>query len=75
MDESKSGYQKKGEIGMVKCATCGMDVDENKAAAKSEYDGNAYYFCSSNCKVMFDKNPKPFAEKVKSANREHKHIH
>ena len=30
---------------MAKPPVCGMDVDENKAAATSEYKGKTYYFC------------------------------
>ena len=33
---------------------CGMSVDEQSAAATSEYKGNTYYFCSKGCKVAFD---------------------
>ncbi len=36
---------------------CGMTVVEGKEAAKSEYKGTAFYFCSRGCKVAFDKAP------------------
>ncbi len=36
---------------------CGMQVTERGAAAKSEYKGKTYYFCSRGCKVAFDKDP------------------
>jgi YHS domain-containing protein len=36
---------------------CKMEVDENKAAAKSDYKGKTYYFCAVGCKKAFDKNP------------------
>jgi len=36
---------------------CGMMVEEGKEAAKSEYKGTTYYFCSRGCKVAFDKDP------------------
>jgi YHS domain-containing protein len=39
---------------------CGMMVEEGKEAAKSEYKGTTYYFCSRGCKVAFDKNPEKF---------------
>lgn len=42
---------------MAKDPVCGMEVDEKKAAAKSEYKGKTYYFCSRGCKVAFDKDP------------------
>jgi YHS domain-containing protein len=41
---------------------CKMQVDEAKAAGKSEYNGKTYYFCALSCKAKFDKNP---AEYVK----------
>ncbi len=36
---------------------CKMQVDEKKAAAKSEYQGKTYYFCSPGCKRTFEQNP------------------
>jgi YHS domain-containing protein len=33
---------------------CGMTVDPSRAAARSERDGKAYYFCSTVCKDRFD---------------------
>ncbi|OGO30195.1 MAG: hypothetical protein A2Z29_07825 [Chloroflexi bacterium RBG_16_56_11] len=41
----------------VKDPVCGMDVDPKTAAAKSEYMGQTYYFCSQGCKKSFDANP------------------
>ena len=42
---------------MAKDPVCGMEVDEKKAVAKSEYKGKSYYFCASGCKKAFDKDP------------------
>ena len=39
---------------------CGMTVVEGKEAAKSDYKGTTYYFCSRGCKVAFDKEPEKF---------------
>ena len=36
---------------------CKMNVEENKAAATSEYRGVKYFFCAVGCKKAFDKNP------------------
>jgi P-type Cu+ transporter len=58
---------------MTKCPTCGMEVDEKNAAAKPDYKGETYYFCSSNCKVAFDKNPQSFVDKAKTGAHEHVH--
>lgn len=51
---------------MAKDPVCGMEVDEKKAAAKSEYKGKTYYFCARGCKKAFDENP----EKYLRGNRE-----
>jgi YHS domain-containing protein len=44
---------------MQRDPVCGMMVDEKKGS-KSEHDGTAYYFCSSNCKNEFDRDPHKF---------------
>ena len=36
---------------------CGMEISPAKAAGNSEYKGTTYYFCSSQCKKDFDRNP------------------
>jgi YHS domain-containing protein len=45
------------EDAMVKDPVCGMTIDENKAAGKSEYQGKTYYFCAPICKTKFDQDP------------------
>jgi len=45
---------------MAKDPVCGMEVDEKKAAAKSEYKEKTYYFCAVGCKKAFDKNPEKY---------------
>jgi len=42
---------------------CGMQVDPQKAAGKSEYEGKTYYFCSAGCKMKFDAKPAQYVEK------------
>ncbi len=44
----------------VKDSVCGMTIDAESAAGKSEYEGETYYFCSSACKEKFDANPAEF---------------
>jgi len=39
---------------------CKMQVDENSAAATSEYKGETYYFCALGCKASFDKEPEKY---------------
>jgi YHS domain-containing protein len=56
---------------MAKDPVCRMTVDEEKAAAKSEYKGKTYYFCAPGCKVAFDKDP----EKYLKGEGEHHGMH
>jgi YHS domain-containing protein len=41
---------------------CKMQVDESKAAGKSEHNGKTYYFCSGVCKRKFDQNPQQYVK-------------
>lgn len=41
---------------MAKDPVCGMNVKED-SSIKTIYGGKEYYFCSSGCKVEFEKNP------------------
>ena len=43
---------------------CGMQVDERNAAGQSQYQGKAYYFCSSDCETKFDQNPDHYLNKA-----------
>jgi YHS domain-containing protein len=49
---------------------CGHAVDTSEARASgrtSEYRGTTYYFCSSECKKTFDKDPeRAFSKTVQS---------
>jgi YHS domain-containing protein len=36
---------------------CKMEVEEDKAAATSEYKGRKYYFWALGCKKAFDQDP------------------
>jgi len=47
---------------MEKDVVCGMQVDPNRAAGKSEYQGRTYYFCSIACKAKFDANPQHYVK-------------
>jgi P-type Cu+ transporter len=45
----------------AKDPVCGMDVQADRAAGKSEHQGQTYHFCSSGCKQKFDQNPDRYA--------------
>ena len=47
---------------MVTDPVCKMQIDENKAAGKSEYNGKTYYFCAQSCKTKFDANPQQYVK-------------
>ena len=54
---------------MAKDPVCGMEVDEQKAAATSEYNGDTYYFCAVGCKKAFDADPDKYVKTAKPARR------
>lgn len=59
---------------MFKDPICGMEVDPQTAAGKSEYQGQPYYFCSNGCKKAFDKEPQKYVKtQVQSSEHEHHH--
>jgi YHS domain-containing protein len=47
---------------MVTDPVCKMQIDENTAAGKSEYQGKTYYFCALSCKRKFDESPQTYAK-------------
>lgn len=47
-------------MAIAKDPVCGMDVEESKAAATSEYKGKKYFFCAIGCKKAFDKDPEKY---------------
>ena len=53
-------HEMEGSGKMAKDLVCGMEVDEKKAAATSEYKGNTYYFCAPGCKKTFDEDPERY---------------
>jgi YHS domain-containing protein len=47
---------------MTKDPVCGMNVEEGKAAATVQQGGKTYYFCSTGCKLAFEKEPAKYAK-------------
>ncbi|MBI5193375.1 MAG: YHS domain-containing protein [Nitrospirae bacterium] len=41
---------------------CKMKVIEEKAAAKTEYKGNTYFFCAKVCKEKFEREPERYLQ-------------
>jgi membrane fusion protein, copper/silver efflux system len=65
--ESKFKMASQGVSGAASTdPACGMTVDESRANAAgmtSVYRGKTYYFCSTECKLKFDKTPQSFTGK------------
>jgi len=51
----------------LKDPICGMDVTYETAQARSEYNGQTYYFCSLACKEEFDLNPEKYVSQEETA--------
>lgn len=50
--------------GSVTDVVCGMQIDPESAAGKSDYQGATYYFCGTCCKSSFDSNPAQYAHEL-----------
>lgn len=57
--------------GTLRDPVCGMEVTYESAQARSEYNGETYYFCSLDCKETFDRDP----EKYVTHEEEHRTHH
>jgi len=45
---------------------CGMDVQADKAAARMQYEGKLYLFCSKSCQHHFEADPKKYIDKAEA---------
>jgi Cu+-exporting ATPase len=50
----------------TKDPVCGMSVQPEKAAGKSEYQGETFHFCSTGCKHRFDQAPQNYIQPAKA---------
>jgi YHS domain-containing protein len=39
---------------------CGMELDPGQVEAQARYQGTAYYFCSEECRRLFEENPEAY---------------
>jgi YHS domain-containing protein len=47
---------------------CKMSVDiNNPPGGKADFDGRAFYFCSTNCRETFAREPQKYVESVRTA--------
>lgn len=44
----------------VKDLVCGMEVDDQQAAASVNYQEQTYYFCCQGCQRQFEKDPEAY---------------
>jgi len=51
---------------MAKDPVCGMEVEETKAKATTQYKKRTYYFCCEPCKEAFEKEPEKYVKKESS---------
>lgn len=47
---------------MAKDVACGVEVDEQRAARRSEYEGRPYYFCLPGCQQRFQADPGRYSD-------------
>ena len=52
---------------------CKMNVEPAKAAAKADYDGQVYYFCSAACHKAFTEEPQKYADITHGSSQHHGH--
>ncbi|MGH9587929.1 MAG: YHS domain-containing protein [Acidobacteriaceae bacterium] len=62
-----SHYSSNETVGAVKDPVCGMTVNPEKAAAKAEFAGEDFYFCSQGCAAKFRENPERYLAADKPA--------
>lgn len=49
---------------MTRDHVCDQEVDEKTAPAKTEYQGDTYYFHSEDCKRKFESDPESFVSRT-----------
>jgi Cu+-exporting ATPase len=58
--------EREEKLTMERDLVCGMSVDPEKAAAKVEHAGHAYYFCGAGCARRFAENPEKYLAGARS---------
>jgi len=56
---------------MTKDPVCGMMVDPETAPAKTENQGQTYYFCAPGCKAAFERDPEKYLKAAKAGEAHH----
>jgi len=55
-------WNQEGTMAAVKDPVCGMTIDSETAAGRTVYEGQEYFFCSTQCKRQFDQSPAKYHE-------------
>jgi YHS domain-containing protein len=42
---------------------CGLEINSDKTAIQSKFDGRTYFFCSTTCAREFDAHPREILER------------
>ncbi|MCR4403790.1 MAG: YHS domain-containing protein [Candidatus Acetothermia bacterium] len=53
----------------VRDPVCGMELEEDQAAATYEYKGKTYYFCALSCREEFERDPEKYLGKETEEHR------
>ena len=53
-------YETHASRAIVKDPVFGVDVETGESSLSSEYEAKLFYFCCSDCKQTFDKNPRKY---------------
>ena len=52
----------------VKDPVCGMEFDSSQAEAQTIHEGQSYFFCSQECRRIFEDNPREFINGATGSN-------
>lgn len=47
-------------MAVVRDPVCGMEFESGQASAQSTYNGQAYFFCSDECRKLFEADPEQY---------------
>ncbi len=57
-------------MAVVTDPVCGMTFEAGEAAAQTNYQGVAYFFCSEDCRKTFEENPDEFLKQSEESSVE-----
>lgn len=54
--------ERQGTMANVTDPVCGMSFDSSQAVAQTMHEGQAYFFCSDECRRQFEENPDQYLQ-------------